>query len=491
MSLLTASLYDIRYVALTDASGAAERLEQLRNDFNSCSVLEPGARPLEAGTTESLRLELRDNDDAELFMVALKVVDDWSQSSDVSNIVVVNFRRPPTTTTTMTTTTTTTTPVTSTTPTRTIGQSLSNGGTFSVTLVQLVVIISVAVGITILIFLCVLCLILRCKRTARGQNQDSSLANIELQTPTGTTGRTYDVIPRDNDYTNSHDTSSRAPRARPPVPPRPDPVGLCDPRHVGVEKRISRRFLRPFSQLMAKRRQSGSYTKTIEPASDFTRSTSNYPPTSGISAESQDFGSRIDPEGGCIPGTPTNAGRVASNPSGISDRTPPPYPVGTTGRMPPPNPVGTTYRMPPPNPVGTTYGMPPPNAVGTTYRMPPPNPVGTTYGMPPPNAVGTTYRMPPPNPVGTTYRMPPPNPVGTTYRMPPPNPIGTTDRTPPPYPVGTTDRIPQPHPNGTNARTLTPTPEGGESSDDYDDNEYPWQRSSGSDYQDVACPARG
>ena len=282
-------------MALTDDSGAAQRLEQLRNNFNSCTVPTYSAIPHEAGKTEVVTIGLSNNNDEQLFMVALKVVDDSSQSSDVSNIVVVSFRRLTTTTTSTTTTTTTISPSSTSVTAPKGNDSFLSVGPIKLTLIWFILIIIAAVIVTTLIFICVLCIVLRCKKP---RDRNSSLGDIELQDPTSiAAAKSDDLKPKDNIYENAQfvsiDTSRDKPHVTSYYKKRPEPIGLSDTSHVerkpaGAGKLISRQ-MSPVSPATANSRASGSYATTIEPAPELSRTTPTH--------ISGDFTKRIGPEG--------------------------------------------------------------------------------------------------------------------------------------------------------------------------------------------------
>ena len=424
--MLTASSYDIRYVALTESSGAAQRLERLRDDFNSCSTLACKGQPLNSGLTENILATLGLGDDSKLFMVALKVFDDVGHSSDLSNIVIINFQREKTTTNPPATTPLP--PLAS--ATTIVVSTSSEKHSLKLSLVQLILIICAAVAVPTLLFVCILCLVLRCKKSARGHHHQSS--DVELRGAAEESG------------------------IKPDVTRRPEPDGQVSNKYDDVEKRISRRMINRFSRFVRNNRPSGVYETTIVSASDSGQVTSDNQPPAGIS---NDFADRIGPEG-CFPATSYLR------------------PVRHYARSPSHNPVEQSH-------VAGTHTTEP-NA--RTFVQ---NPVGSLDRITPPQPVGYNDRMFTPNPEGNVDRTKQHHPIGTDARTFATNPVRTIDRLIVPHPTGNTrartfDRTPALSFAGVEA-----IPENNStSSDDYDDVVVARRSSSGSDYQDnVVAPS--
>ena len=336
-------------MALTDSRGAAQRLERLRDNFNSCSTLAYKGQPLNAGQKENILATLALGDEYTLFMVALKVFDDVGHSSDLSNIVIVNFQRHKTTTTDATTPLK---PVTSATTTVVPTSSEKHGLKFS--LVQLIVIICAAVAVTTLIFVCVLCFVLRCKRTASGHHRQSSNSDVELRGASDESSITTDVNRRS------------------------EPDGQVGKQYDDAEKRISRRMIHRFSRFVRNNRPSGVYETTIVSASDSDQMTlDDQPPAAN----------RIGPEG-CFPGTPPlrpvrpyarppahiPVVQVARTPIENVDRIQSPQAAGNNARTFVPNRVGSMDRITQPQPVETNARALATHPVRTIERLIAPHP---------------------------------------------------------------------------------------------------------------------
>ena len=418
--VLTASSYDIRYVALTESSGAAQRLERLRDDFNSCSTLAYKGLPLNAGLTENILATLGLGDDSKLFVVALKVFDDVGYSSDLSNIVIVNFQQQTTTPNPPSDATTPLTPLTS--ATTIVVSTSSEKHSLKLSLVQLILIICAAVAVTTLIFIGILCLVLQCKRSARGHHRQSS--DVELRGTSEESG------------------------IKPDVTRRPEPDGQVGNKYDDVEKRISCRMINRFSRFVRNNRPSGVYETTIVSADMMT---SDDQPPAGIT---DDFTNRIGPEG-CFPGAPPlrPVKRYARSPAHI--------PVVQVARTPAPHAMEPNERKFVQNPVENIDRITPPQPVGYNDRMFTPNPEGNVDRTKQQHPVGTDTRTVATNPVRTIDRLIAPHPTGNTHAR-------TFDRNPALSLTGV-EEIPE------NDST---------SSDDYDDVVVARRSSSGSDYQD-------
>ena len=355
-------------------------------------------------------------------MVALKVVDDSSQSSDVSNIVVVSFRRLTTTTTSTTTTTTTISPSSTSVTAPKGNDSFISVGPIKLTLIWLILIIIAAVIVTTLIFICVLCIVLRCKKP---RDRNSSLGDIELQDPTSiAAAKSDDLKPKDNIYENAQfvsiDTSRDKPHVTSYYKKRPEPIGLSDTSHVerkpaGAGKLISRQ-MSPVSPAKANSRASGSYATTIEPAPELSRTTPTH--------ISGDFTKRIGPEGS------VSEAPAPTNPR-TPTRTPIPSPAVTPARAHPPNPSGTYAKAPP---LPSSYDNAtdrPPDVQGARAKTPPatlPKPTHTNAITPPPDQSGIYANWPPTSPHARA-RAPAQNPIGTHQRTvtPPPENDASSD----------------------------------------------------------------